>query len=108
VSESTDTGPVQQVLHRMAYDAGGTTAAAAEDLVSALADAGCGQRQQDADKGALVLGNRPFHRLATFSAARYGAGEHSVAMSVSAARTRSRRARPAQPVSGDANEGNQP
>jgi predicted ArsR family transcriptional regulator len=63
VTESIDTGtPVQEVLHRTAYDAGRTIGAAAENLTTALKDAGYDPRQ-DADGGG-VLGNCPFHRLA--------------------------------------------
>ena len=65
VAESIDTGaPVQEVLHRTAYDAGKTIGAAAGDLLAALEDAGYEPRQQDHDAGAVVLGNCPFHRLA--------------------------------------------
>jgi predicted ArsR family transcriptional regulator len=65
VSESIDTGaPVQQVLHRAAYDAGKTTGGAAGNLLTALEDAGYEPRQEGHDSGAVVLGNCPFHRLA--------------------------------------------
>jgi predicted ArsR family transcriptional regulator len=64
VTESIDTGaPVQEVLRRTAYDAGQTIGAAAENLTTALADAGYDPRQ-DADGDGTVLGNCPFHRLA--------------------------------------------
>jgi predicted ArsR family transcriptional regulator len=65
VTESIDTGdPVQQVLHRTAYDAGKTIGAAADNLSTALEDAGYEPRQQESDNGAVVLGNCPYHRLA--------------------------------------------
>jgi predicted ArsR family transcriptional regulator len=65
VTESIDTGtPVQDVLHRTAYDAGKTIGAAAGNLPAALEDAGYVPRRQDHDNGAIVLGNCPFHRLA--------------------------------------------
>ena len=65
VTESIDTGaPVQEVLHRTAYDAGKTIGAAADNLPAALEDAGYEPRQQEVGSGAVVLGNCPFHRLA--------------------------------------------
>lgn len=65
VAESIDTGaPVQQVLHRTAYDAGRTIGAAAADLPAALQDAGYEPRQPDPGTGAVLLDNCPFHRLA--------------------------------------------
>ena len=65
VTESIDTGaPVQEVLHRTAYDAGKTIGAAADNLSAALEDAGYEPRQQDHHSGAVVLGDCPFHRLA--------------------------------------------
>ncbi|MEU7876198.1 helix-turn-helix domain-containing protein [Dactylosporangium sp. NPDC049140] len=66
VTESIDTGaPVQEVLHRTAYDAGKTIGAAADNLPTALADAGYDPQQQaDAGGGGVVLRNCPFHRLA--------------------------------------------
>lgn len=64
VAESIDTGaPVQQVLHRTAYDAGKAIGAASGDLSAALRDAGYEPRQQDHNTG-ILLGNCPFHRLA--------------------------------------------
>jgi predicted ArsR family transcriptional regulator len=65
VTESIDTGaPVQEVLHRTAYDAGKTIGAAADNLHAALEDAGYEPRRQGHDSGTVVLGNCPFHRLA--------------------------------------------
>jgi predicted ArsR family transcriptional regulator len=65
VTESIDTGaPVQEVLHRTAYDAGKTIGAAADNLPAALKDAGYEPRQPDQGSRAVVLGNCPFHRLA--------------------------------------------
>ena len=65
VTESIDTGtPVQEVLHRTAYDAGKTIGAAADNLHAALEDAGYEPRRQGHDSGAVVLDNCPFHRLA--------------------------------------------
>jgi len=65
VTESIDTGgQVQEVLHRIAYDAGKATGAAAGSLLAALEEAGYEPRQPDHDSGAVVLGNCPFHRLA--------------------------------------------
>jgi predicted ArsR family transcriptional regulator len=65
VTESIDTGtPVQEVLHRTAYDAGKTIGAAADNLPAALEEAGYEPRHQDHDSGAVALGNCPFHRLA--------------------------------------------
>jgi predicted ArsR family transcriptional regulator len=65
VTESIDTGaPVQDVLHRAAYHTGTTIGAAADNLATALQDAGYQPRQQDHHTGAVVLGNCPFHRLA--------------------------------------------
>lgn len=64
VAESIDTGaPVQQVLHRTAYDAGKAIGTASENLTEALRDAGYEPRQQDHNTG-ILLGNCPFHRLA--------------------------------------------
>ena len=65
VTESIDTGgQVQEVLHRIAYDAGKATGAAAGSLLAALEEAGYEPRQPDHDNGAVVLGNCPFHRIA--------------------------------------------
>jgi predicted ArsR family transcriptional regulator len=65
VVESIDTGaPVREVLYRTAYEAGKTIGAAADNLPSALEDAGYEPRLHDHDGGAVVLGNCPFHRLA--------------------------------------------
>jgi predicted ArsR family transcriptional regulator len=65
VTESIDTGtPVQEVLHRTAYDDGRAIGAAAGNLLAALEDAGYEPRQEGQDSGAVVLGNCPFHRLA--------------------------------------------
>ncbi|MFI7545683.1 helix-turn-helix transcriptional regulator [Actinoplanes sp. NPDC049599] len=65
VAESIDTGaPVEQVLHRTAYDAGKTIGAASENLFEALQDAGYEPRPEDPGSAAVVLGNCPFHRLA--------------------------------------------
>jgi predicted ArsR family transcriptional regulator len=63
VVESIETdAPVREVLHRTAYEAGKTIGAAADNLPSALEDAGYEPRLHDG--GAVVLGNCPFHRLA--------------------------------------------
>ena len=65
VAESVDTGaPVQEVLHRTAYESGRTTGAAAGGLLAALEDAGYEPRREDPDGGRITLGNCPFHRLA--------------------------------------------
>jgi len=65
VTESIDTGvPVQEALHRTAYEAGKTIGAAADNVPAALEDAGYEPRQQGHGSGAVVLGNCPFHRLA--------------------------------------------
>ena len=65
VAESVDTGaPVQEVVHRRAYESGRTTGAAAGDLLVALEDAGYEPRREDHDGGRITLGNCPFHRLA--------------------------------------------
>ncbi|HET6533228.1 MAG TPA: transcriptional regulator [Actinoplanes sp.] len=65
VTESIDTGaPVQEVLHRRAYDAGTAIGAAADDLPDALARAGYEPRQRERGDGPLVLANCPFHRIA--------------------------------------------
>ena len=65
VSESIDTGTsVQEVLHRLAYDAGRAIGAAAGNLLAALEEAGYEPRPEGHDGGAVVLGNCPFHRLA--------------------------------------------
>lgn len=65
VTESIDTGTgVQEVLHRTAYDAGRAIGAAAGSLLVALEDAGYEPRLEGHDRGAVVLGNCPFHRLA--------------------------------------------
>jgi predicted ArsR family transcriptional regulator len=65
VTESIDTGaPVQEALHRTAYDAGRTIGAAAGNVPAALEDSGYEPRRQDHGNGAVVLGNCPFHRLA--------------------------------------------
>jgi predicted ArsR family transcriptional regulator len=63
VSESIATGAaVQDVLGRTAYEAGRSIGAEADDLASALADAGYEPRHDDS--GVVALGNCPFHRLA--------------------------------------------
>jgi predicted ArsR family transcriptional regulator len=65
VTASIDSGePVQEVLHRTAYEAGTTIGAAADDLLTALAEAGYQPLPEDHDGAALALGNCPFHRLA--------------------------------------------
>lgn len=65
VAESVDTGaPVQEVLHRTAYESGRTTGEAAGGLLAALEDAGYEPRHGDHDGGGITLGNCPFHRLA--------------------------------------------
>jgi predicted ArsR family transcriptional regulator len=65
VVEAVDAGtPVQDVLHRTAYESGRTAGAAAVSLLAALEDAGYEPRHQDHDDGVLTLGNCPFHRLA--------------------------------------------
>ena len=65
VAESIDTGaPVQEVLERTAYEAGRTMGAAADNVLAALEEAGYEPRREDHDRGALALGNCPFHRLA--------------------------------------------
>jgi predicted ArsR family transcriptional regulator len=61
VTESAGTGaPVEEVLHRTAYEAGRSSGAAAGSLLGALEDAGYEPREDDG----LTLGNCPFHRLA--------------------------------------------
>jgi predicted ArsR family transcriptional regulator len=65
VAESIDTGAaIQDVLDRTAYEAGRTTGAAAETVLTALEDAGYEPRAEETEDGALTLGNCPFHRLA--------------------------------------------
>jgi predicted ArsR family transcriptional regulator len=65
VTESIHAGtPVQEVVHRTAYDAGKATGAAAGNLLAALEDAGYEPRQEGLDNAAIMLGNCPFHRLA--------------------------------------------
>jgi predicted ArsR family transcriptional regulator len=65
VTESIETGtPVQEVVHRVAYDAGRAIGAAAGNLRSALEEAGYEPRPESHDSGAVVLGNCPFRRLA--------------------------------------------
>jgi len=65
VAESIDSGaPVQDVLHRTAYQAGKATGTSAGTLFTALQDAGYEQHGGDHDDRALVLRNCPFHRLA--------------------------------------------
>jgi predicted ArsR family transcriptional regulator len=64
VAESIDTAaPVQEVLPRMAYQAGRTVGADADNLLVALEEAGYEPRRSD-DDAAVALGNCPFHRLA--------------------------------------------
>jgi predicted ArsR family transcriptional regulator len=63
VAESIATGaPVREVLDRAAYGAGQTIGAEAEDLVTALAEAGYEPRPDDG--AGVTLRNCPFHRLA--------------------------------------------
>lgn len=65
VADSIDSGaPVQEVLHRSAYETGKTIGAAADNLLAALEEAGYEPRRQDHDSAAVALGNCPFHRLA--------------------------------------------
>jgi predicted ArsR family transcriptional regulator len=65
VADSIDSGaPVQEVLHRRAYETGKTIGAAADNLLAALEEAGYEPRRQDHDSAAVALGNCPFHRLA--------------------------------------------
>jgi predicted ArsR family transcriptional regulator len=65
VAESIDSGaPVQDVLHRTAYQAGKATGTSAGTLFTALQDAGYEPHGGDHDDRALVLRNCPFHRLA--------------------------------------------
>jgi predicted ArsR family transcriptional regulator len=80
VTESADTGaPVQEVLHRRAYDAGTAIGAAAGDLPAALAGAGYEPRPEEPGAGGVVLGNCPFHRLARqFTALVCGVNLHLV------------------------------
>ncbi len=63
VSESIATGAaVQDVLRRTAYEAGRAIGAEADDLVTALTDAGYEPSRDES--GVVALGNCPFHRLA--------------------------------------------
>ena len=65
MADSIDSGaPVQEVLHRSAYETGKTIGAAADNLLAALEDAGYEPRRQDRDGAAVALGNCPFHQLA--------------------------------------------
>lgn len=65
VAESIDIGtPVQQVLNRTAYEAGRRIGAAADNMLTALEEAGYEPGCPDHDSGAVALGNCPFHRLA--------------------------------------------
>jgi predicted ArsR family transcriptional regulator len=62
VAESIDTGAsVKEVLDRTAYQAGRTIGAAADNVLTALDEAGY---EPDRAGGAITLGNCPFHRLA--------------------------------------------
>jgi predicted ArsR family transcriptional regulator len=77
VTESINSDvPVQEALHRTAYEAGRTIGSAAEDLHAALEKAGYEPRRED-HNGAVALGNCPFHRLAQqFTALVCGANLH--------------------------------
>jgi predicted ArsR family transcriptional regulator len=69
VAESIDSGaPVQEVLPRVAYQAGQTIGADADNLLAALEEAGYEPRRSE-DDATLALGNCPFHRLAQQSTA---------------------------------------
>jgi predicted ArsR family transcriptional regulator len=68
VAESIDSGaPVQEVLPHVAYQAGQTIGANADNLLAALEEAGYEPRRSD-DDATLALGNCPFHRLAQSTA----------------------------------------
>jgi hypothetical protein len=68
IADSIDSGaPVQEVLPHVAYRAGQTIGANADNLLAALEEAGYEPRRSD-DDATLALGNCPFHRLAQSTA----------------------------------------